>query len=229
MLCVGLIAVALFLRFFVFSVWNFDGKRIFVCELALCFENSKKGDLLLANVRAENPVLLWQAGKSGETIKIPTPYDTMSLSIPQAGDSIEFDTLSPMLWDMAFTLHRELFPEKKTRVEISLWNAEKEMPFATVGRASISGRPVSEKEVVFLPWHELRLLELQLEKIFPAYDSIYFKKKLFADSVEIKKFAIAEELFYLSCEKPGQQRLCRDSRENGFFRKSSLRGIRITI
>jgi hypothetical protein len=227
LLCVCLIAVAVLLRFFVLSVWNFEGKKYFVCELALCRENSEKGDLLLANLRRGNAVLLWQAGKSSETIEIPTPFDTLSLSIPSTGDTIVFDSLNPMLWDLAATLYRELFPEKKTAIDVSLWNMEKEMPFSSVGRASISGRPVSEREVVFLPWQELRLLELQLQKIFPALDSIHFKRKLLEDTLEIKSFIIDEDLFYLSCEKPEQQRQCYDSRENGFFRKSMLKGIAI--
>ncbi len=226
-LCVCIIVLAIFLRFFVLSVWNFDGKKHFVCELAFCRENSEKGDLLLVNTRTDNPILLWQIGKSGETVEIPTPFAPISLNIPKIGDTIAFDTLNPMLWDMAATLYREFFPEKKTTVDISLWNMEKEMPFSSVGRASISGRPVSEREVAFLHWQELMLLELQLQKIFPALDSIHFKRKLLADTVEIKDFIIDEELFYLSCEKPEQQRQCYDSREKGFFRKSMLKGIAI--
>jgi len=226
-LCACIVALAIFLRFFVFSVWNFEGKKVFVCELAFCRENSKKGDLLLANTREGNPALFWQIGKSGEIIEISTPFAPISLNIPKTGDTIVFDTLNPMFWDMAASLHREFFPGKKTATDISLWDLEKEIPFSSVGRASISGRPVSEREVAFLPWQELRLLELQLQKIFPALDSIHFKRKFLADSVEIKNFIITEELFYLSCEKPEQQRQCYDSREKGFFRKSMLRGIAI--
>ena len=229
LLCACIIALAVLLRFFVLSVWNFEGKKIFVCELVFCRENSKKGNLLLANTREGNPALFWQIGKSGEIIEISTPFAPISINIPKIGDAIAFDTLNPMLWDMAASLHRELFPEKKTAIDISLWNKEKEMPFSSVGRASISGRPVSEREVAFLPWQELRLLELQLQKIFPALDSIHFKRKLLADSIEVKSFAIDEELFYLSCEKPEQHRQCYDSREKGFFRKSMLKGIAIFI
>ena len=224
LLCLCLVAFAVFLRFFVFSVWTFEGKKVFVCELALCKENSQKGDLLLVNSHSGNSVLLRQVGKSGETIEIPTPFDTLSLSIPQAGDTLVFDSLNPVLWDMSASLYREQFPKKKTTVDISLWSREKEVPFASVGRASISGRPVTEKEVAFLPWQELRLLELQLQKIFPAIDSIHFKRKLFEDSLEIKDLVIDEELFYLSCEKPEQQKLCYDSREKGLFRKSAVCG-----
>jgi len=227
--CACIVALAIFLRFFVLSVWNFEGKKILVCELTFCKKNSEKGDLLLANTRKGNPILLWQIGKSGEIVEIPTPFAPISLNIPKIGDTIAFDTLNPMLWDMAASLHKELFPEKKTNTDISLWSKEKEIPFSSVGRASISGRPVSEREVAFLPWQELRLLELQLQKIFPAIDSIHFKRKLLADSIEIKSLAIDEELFYLSCEKPEQQKQCYDSREKGFFRKSMLKGIAIFI
>jgi len=76
-----------------------------------------------------------------------------------------------------------------------------------------------------LPWQELRILELQLQKIFPVYNNIRFKRKLFVDTLEIKSFVLNEELFYLSCEKAEQQKLCYDSRENGFFKKSELQGI----
>jgi hypothetical protein len=165
-----------------------------------------------------------QIGKSGEEIKIPTPFDTLAISIPKKGDTIIFETLNPMLWDASFSLYKEQFPEKEINAEVSLWSAERELPFSYVGRASISGRPVSEREVVFLPWHELRLLEFQLQRTFPAIDSIHFRRKIFADSLEIENFVADEELFYLSCEKPERQKLCYDSREKGFFRKSEIQG-----
>lgn len=214
---------AVFLRFFVLSVWDFDGKRIYVCELAVCMKNSQEGDLMLARAGNGNSVLLWLLGKSGDSIAIPTPFDTTGLRIPKPGDTIIFETLSPMLWDASFSLYKELNPEKKTKTEISLWSRDSEVPFAYVGRASISGRPVSEREVAFLPWQELRLLELQLQRIFPAIDSVHFKRKILADSLDIESFIVEDELFYLSCEKNA----CYDSREKGFFRKNALRGITI--
>jgi hypothetical protein len=132
-----------------------------------------------------------------------------------------------MLWDASMSLYREQFPGEKIKTEISLWSGEKEIPFSLVGRASISGRPVSEREVAFLPWHELRLLELQLQRIFPASDSVHFKRKIFLDTLEIESFVAQDELFYLSCEKEDRQKLCYDSRERGFFRKNTLRGVRV--
>jgi len=224
-LCACAVVFALFLRFFVFSVWKFEDKRIFVCELEFCKEKAKKGNLLLVKTINGNSILLRQIGKSGDTIKISTPFDSLSLSIPKKGDTIIFENLNPMLWDAAYSLYREQFPERKIKTNISLSSREKELPFAYVGKASISGRPASEKEVPFLPWQELRLLELQLQKIFPAIDGIHFKRKPFLDSLEeIKDFVVEEELFYLSCEKPEQQKLCYDSRENGFFRRSEIKG-----
>ncbi|MCL2207286.1 MAG: hypothetical protein FWB90_04225 [Fibromonadales bacterium] len=223
--CVCIVIFAVFLRFFVLSVWDFDGRRIFVCELAFCMKDSQAGDLLLARAGNRNPVLLWQVGKSGDSIEVSTPFDTVGLNIPKPGDTIVFETLTPMLWDASFALYKELNPEKKTKTGISLWSNENEVPFAYVGRASISGRPVSEREVEFLPWQELRLLELQLQRIFPAIDSIHFKRKIFADSLEIESFVLEEELFYLTCEKEGQPKACYDSRERGFFRRNALRGI----
>jgi len=224
-ICACIIAFALFLRFFVLSVWKFEGKRIFVCELEFCKEKAKKGNLLLVKTSSGNSILLRQIGKSGDEIKLLTPFDSISLNIPKKGDTIIFETLNPMLWDEAYSLYKEQFPEKRIKTNISLNSREKEIPFAYVGMASISGRPASEKEVPFLPWQELRLLELQLQKIFPAIDSIHFIRKPYADSLEeIKDFIVEEELFYLSCEKPDQPRLCYDSREKGFFRKSEIRG-----
>jgi len=225
LLCLCFIAFAVFIRFFVFSVWTFEDKRAFVCELELCKNNPEKGDLLLVKLDNGNSILLWQMGKSGNSVEIPTPFDTLNIAIPQVGDTIAFDTLNPMLWDAFSILYRELSSGIEIKKEISLWSSEKEMPFSYVGRASISGRPVTEREVAFLPWQELKILELQLQKIFPVYDSIHFKRKLFADSLEIKSLVVNEELFYLSCEKPGQQKLCYDSRENGFFKKSELQGV----
>jgi len=224
LLCVCIIAGTVFLRFFIISVWNFEGKRVFVCELAVCKEKTQIGDLLLAHARNGGAILLWLEGKSGEEIKIPTPFDTLSIKIPNTGDTVAFDTLNPMLWDASLSLYKEQFPEKKIRTEVSLWSTERELPFAFVGKTSISGRPVSEREVAFLPWHELRLLELQLRRIFPAIDSIHFKRKVFEDSLEIENFVIREELFYLSCEKKERQKQCYDSREKGFFRKSEIKG-----
>jgi hypothetical protein len=221
-----LIAFAMFLRFFFFSVWNFEGKRVLICELALCKENSQKGNLLLAKANNKNSILLWLVGKSGEQIKVPTPFDTLKINIPNIGDTLYFDTLNPMLWDASASLHNSTSTEKP-RIEISLWSKEKEIPFSYVGRASISGRPVSEREVPMLPWQELRLLEIQLQKIFPAIDSIHFKRKLFKNTTEIKNFIVDEKLFYLSCKKSEQQKLCYDSREKGFFRVSEIKGISI--
>ncbi|MCL2102005.1 MAG: hypothetical protein FWH22_09875 [Fibromonadales bacterium] len=222
--CACCILLAVLLRFFVLSVWDFEEKRIFVCELAPCKDKSQKGNLLLAKARGANPVLLWLAGKSGDSIEVPKPFDTIGFNIPKKGDTIVFETLNPMLWDAMFSLHKGFYPEKEIRTEISLWSNEGELPFAFVGRASISGRPVSEREVAFLPWHELRLLELQLQKIFPAMDSIHFRRKVFGNTVEITDFIAREELFYLSCQKPGRQKICYDSREKGFFRKSEIQG-----
>ena len=227
MFCSCIIALAIFLRFFVLSVWSFDGKRIFVCEFAGCIENSQKGDLLLSEAGDGNSILLWLVGKSGALIEVPTPFDTIHLTIPSPGDTIILAELNPMLWDASLILYKEFYPEKKIQTEVSLWSKGNEVPFSYVGRASISGRPVSEREVAFLPWQELRLLELQLQRIFPAIDSIHFKRKLFADSLEVETFIVGEELFYLSCEKEGQPKLCYDSREKGFFRKSTLRGIAV--
>jgi len=196
-----------------------------MCELEFCKEKSKKGNLLLVKTINGNSIILRQIGKSGDEIKLATPFDTISISIPKKGDTIIFEDLNPMLWDEAFSLYREQFPDEKIKTNISLNSKEKELPFAYVGRASISGRPASEKEVPFLPWQELRLLELQLQKIFPAIDSIYFKRKPYADSLqEINEFVVEEDLFYLSCEKPKQHKLCYDSREKGFFRKSEIKG-----
>ncbi|MDR2582292.1 MAG: hypothetical protein LBC75_02295 [Fibromonadaceae bacterium] len=223
-LCACIIAFVLFLRFFVFSVWKFEGKRVFVCEFEFCKEKARKGNLLLVKISNGNSIILRQIGKSGDKIKISTPFDTLSFSIPKKGDTIIFEDLNPMLWDAAYSLHREQFPDKKIKTNISLSSKEKEIPFSYVGRASISGRPASEKEVPFLPWQELRLLELQLQKIFPAIDSIHFKRKVFLDSLEITDFTVEEELFYLSCEKPRQHKLCYDSREKGFFRRSEIKG-----
>jgi hypothetical protein len=223
-LCACLIAFVLFLRFFIFSIWKFEGKYTFVCELEFCKEKAKKGNLLLVKTINGNSILLKQIGKSGDEITINTPFDSLSFSIPEKGDTIIFENLNPMLWDAAYSLYKLQFPGSKIKTNISLNSREKEIPFAYVGRASISGRPASEKEVPFLPWQELRLLELQLQKIFPAIDSIHFQRKPYEDSLEIKDFVIEEELFYLSCEKPGQQKLCYDSREKGFFRRSEIRG-----
>jgi hypothetical protein len=225
-LFVCIIIFAVFLRFFVLSVWFFEEKRIFVCQLALCKQEAESGDLLLASPGGGNSHLLWLVGKSGDSISVPTPFDTLGFTIPKAYDTINFETLNPMLWDAAASLYRGI-TEEKTQTEISLWGREKELPFSYVGKAIISGRPVSEREVAFLPWQELRLLELQLQKIFPAIDSIHFKRKLFSDTTEIKSFMVDEELFYLSCEKPDLQKLCYDSREKGFFRKREIIGIRI--
>jgi len=224
LLCVCIVAFAVFLRFFVLSVWNFDGKRIFVCEFAGCIENSQKGDLLLSKAGDGNSILLWLVGKSGDLIEVPTPFDTVHFKIPSLGDTITLEELNPMLWDASLVLYKEFYPEKESQTQVSLWSKEHEIPFAYVGMASISGRPVSEREVAFLPWQELKLLELQLQRIFPVIDSIHFKRKLFADSLEVKIFVVKEELFYLSCEKERQPKLCYDSREKGFFRKSALRG-----
>ncbi|MDR0515541.1 MAG: hypothetical protein LBH25_00680 [Fibromonadaceae bacterium] len=227
LVCAGIVAFVVFLRFFVLSVWKFEGKYAFVCELALCKENSQEGDLVLARSHSGNLILLRQVGKSADQVKIPTPFDTLYMNIPKVGDTLVFENLNSMLWDASITLYKETFPEKKVETKIFLWSGEKEIPFSLVGKASISGRPVSEREVAFLPWHELRLLELQLQKIFPAADSIHFKRKLFEDTLEIKDFVVDEELFYLSCEKKDRQKQCYDSRERGFFRKSSVRGFSI--
>ncbi|MCL1966785.1 MAG: hypothetical protein FWF67_02775 [Fibromonadales bacterium] len=225
LLCLCCVAFATFIRFFVFSIWNFEGKIIPVCELAMCKKKSKAGDLLSVATKSGNSILLWQVGKSGDTIDVPTPFGNLIIEVPVVGDTIFFEYLHPMLWDAALALYKEISPKEKITTEISLWNMGKELPFSYVGRASISGRPVSEREVAFLPWQELRILELQLQKIFPVYDYVRFKRRLFADTLEIKSFVVDEELFYLSCEKDEQQKLCFDSRENGFFKKSEIQGI----
>jgi hypothetical protein len=225
LLCLFFIAFAISIRFFVLPIWSFEGEVVPVCELSICKKNSKAGDLLSVATKSGNSILLWQVGKSGDTVNIPTPFGSLIIDIPRVGDTVFFERLHPMLWDASLSLYKGLSPEEKIRTEISLWNGRKELPFSYVGRASISGRPVSEREVSFLPWQELRILELQLQKIFPIYDNIRFKRKLFADTLEIKSLVINEELFYLSCERTEQQKLCFDSRENGFFKKSEIQGI----
>jgi len=225
LLCLCIVIFAVFIRFFVFSVWKFEGKTVRVCELSICKKNTKNGDLLSVATKDGNSILLWQVGKSGDTVDIPTPFDTQTISIPNIGDTIFFGKLSPMLWDASIALYRELSPEEKIAPGISLWNKREKLPLSLVGRATISGRPVSEREVAFLPWQELRILELQLQKIFPVYDNIHFRRKIYANAKEIKNFVVNEELFYLSCQKAEQQKLCYDSREKGFFKKSELLGV----
>jgi len=226
LLCLCIVAFAIYIRFFVFSVWSFEGKTVYVCELAICKKNTKDGDLLSVATKDGTSILLWQVGKSGDTIEVQTPFGTQVISIPSIGDTIYFGDPNPMLWDASLALYKELYPEEKLTTEISLWNGRRErLPFSMVGRASISGRPVSEREVAFLPWQELRILELQLQKIFPVYNYIHFRRKVFADTLEIITFVADEELFYLSCQKDDQQKLCYDSREKGFFRKSELLGV----
>ncbi|GHV16209.1 hypothetical protein AGMMS49938_15990 [Fibrobacterales bacterium] len=227
-LCALLVVFAFFVRYFILSVWEFEGEKFFACELSLCIEDSKSGDLLLAKTPLDEKILLWQIGKSGDSLTLPTAFDSVKFSIPQKNDTIYLGDLNPFAWDLAAALYRDQNKGEKTSIEISLQSKNGEMPFSSVGRATISGRPVSEREVKFLSNGELRLLELQLQRIFPAQDSIHFKRKLFVGSenmrTEITSFTANESLYYLSCEKIPTNKICYDSRERGFFARSNLKG-----
>jgi signal peptidase I len=218
--------------------------RTWICKLPVCIDHSPFSAPLLAKTRSGDPVLRWKLGEPGDTIRFspagrvflkkhywtwrhePTIIDDQTLYVPRRGDTLRLDSLSPMGFDFATKLFHKQWPSRQTWVIPTLWNGDQPLLMAEVGRTTIGNRPVAPNEANGLPWQELRLLEMQLQRIEASPSPVRFKRRFYADSTEIKKFVVREDCWYLACSRGG---LCMDSREEGYFTRADILGTTLPI
>lgn len=219
-------------------------QRVWICKLPICTDRAPLSAPVLAESRGGDRLLRWKLGAPGMDLTFGpqgrvrfqdqswtwrrehTIIDEQRLYIPRQGDSLKLDSLEPMAFDFATKLFRKQWPSRQTWVIVSLWNGNAPLPLSEVGRASIGNRPVAQSEVAGLPWQELRLLEMQLQRLEASSSPIRFRRRLYADSVEIKSFRVQEDCWYLACSRGS---LCTDSRDEGFFVRSDLVGSPLPI
>jgi len=215
-------------------------QRLWICKLPICVDKAPVSAPLLAETRGGERVLRWQLGTPGDTIlfaphgkvhvrgrswkwtREPTIIDVQRVYVPRKGDTLFLDSLDPMAFDLATRLFKRQWPQRQTWVVATLWNGQEPLPLSEVGRTTIGNRPVAQNEIPGLPWQELRLLEMQLQRIEASESSIRFKRRFYADSAQVHQFVVYEDCWFLACSRGG---LCADSREEGFFPRSSLLGV----
>jgi hypothetical protein len=211
-----------------------EGKRIWVCKLSYCIDKASTGDLVLAKRPSGELQLRQIRGIPHQTLVITADdtegsfIATRKFHIPKAGDTLYLDSLNDVEFDYASNLSREQEGIHKFRVETSLWQGDHEIPLDRVGRTRIGARPVGLREVHGLPWQELYLLQLQIQRDEPGSKHIYFRRKLIntRDSSIVKSIVVKEDCFYLTCAKKSR---CPDSRELGFFTRSRILGLVIPM
>lgn len=241
---------ALFLRFYVIEPYSINDasmfpelsekKRIWVCKLPLCTQNLSRGQMVSAERVNGDLMLRKLLGLPGDTIRLSADsyvsVDSLSfhwegentfivprqIYVPQRGDTLYFEKLSDVELDYAFKLFQQQNPQEHFQIQIRLYQGEKEISLEKAGNAQIAGRPVNMKELKGLPWQELFLIELQLQKMEPGSRKFHFVRKIIAaDSSEIQFFVVNENAFYLVCQKAN---FCLDSRELGYFPESRIIG-----
>lgn len=219
-------------------------KRVWICHLAWCLDQAPFAAPVLARTRTEDRVLRWKLGEPGDVLHFGalgrvqvknhfwnwrregTIVDEQTLRVPKAGDTLHLDSLGPMAFDFAARLYRKQWPKSRIWILPTLWNGDQPLPMATVGKASIANRPAAQNEIAGLPWQELRLIELQLQRYEASESNVHFRRRLYADSAEVHSFMVEEDCWFLAC---GRGAICVDSREEGFFRRSDLLGAPLPI
>ncbi|OIP47412.1 MAG: hypothetical protein AUK31_07210 [Fibrobacteres bacterium CG2_30_45_31] len=206
-----------------------EGKRVWVCKLPYCIEKVKKGDILLVKRPGGEFQLRRIKAGPGDTLEIEAGDQegafiaTRKFYIPKAGDTLFLNRLNDVSFDYASNLLREQEGIRKFRVEASLWQGNHELSLDRVGRTRIGARPVGLREVHGLPWQELYLIQLQIQREEPGSNRIQIRRQLFStkDSSELKSFVVKEDCYFLTCSKRSR---CPDSRELGFFTQSQILG-----
>ncbi len=216
-----------------------EGKRFWVCKLPVCTGNIARDDFVLAQKTNGIPTLRKVLGLPGDTVKFhndaEVSVDSFSfrwehenafiapreIYIPRQGDTLRFAELNDVEFDYASKLYQMQNPEKKMETEATLFQGEKEIPLEKVGNVSIAGRPVSAREIQGLPWQELYLIELGLQKMEPGSKRFQIKRRILSDSSEVSSFVVKDDTFFLICRKGNY---CLDSRELGYFPKNQIFG-----
>ncbi|MDR1759829.1 MAG: signal peptidase I [Fibrobacter sp.] len=241
--------LALLVRFYVLEPYSIqdasmhpefaEGKRFWVCKLPACTGNITRGDFVLAQKTNGTLTLRKVLGLPGDTVKFHNDNEVSvnsfsfhwehenafiaprTVYIPRQGDTLRFADLSDVEFDYASRLYQMQNPGEKIKIEVTLYQGEKEIALEKVGNISIAGRPVSAREVQGLPWQELHFIELGLQKMEPGSRRFQIKRKIVSDSSEVSLFAVKEDTFFLICRKGNY---CLDSRELGYFPKNKILG-----
>lgn len=215
------------------------GARVWVCKLPWCVNQIKAEDIVLAEKRAGELLLRRVIGVPGSLLKISSEghvtsafldfmwqnetafIDTRSFYIPKKGDTLFLDSLSDIETDFAISILKE--QKKSFFIKPSLFQGEKEIPVDVVGSARIASRPVSVREIPGLPWQELFLIELQVQRGQQGVGKIKIQRNLYrtSDSTKIESFVALDDYFYLACSQGSR---CIDSRELGLFSRSMIIG-----
>lgn len=213
------------------------GARVWVCKLPWCVNKIKSEDIVLAEKRVDELLLRRVIGVPGSFLKVSSEghvtsefinfvwqnetafIDTRSFYIPKKGDTLFFNRLNDIETDFAISILKE--QKESFYVKPSLYQGEKELPIDLVGSARIASRPVSVREIPGLPWQELFLIELQVQRGQPGVGKIKIQRDLYrtSDSTKIESLVALDDYFYLACSMGNR---CIDSRELGLFSRSMI-------
>ncbi len=223
------------------------GKRVWICTLPQCRQNIKTDDIVLAKRPGSGEVFLRRViGLPGTNMQISLTgevtspglnfhwdgenafIDTRSFHIPKAGDTLAIGSLNDVEFDYAARLVAQNFGRRNVRTQVTLLQGSQPMPLERIGTARLASRPVSVREVSGLPWQELYLIQLQIQREEPGSRHIHFMRRIYKvkDSSEVAVFRVKEDNYYLACFKGNQ---CQDSRELGYFTKKSIVGKMIPV
>ena len=216
-------------------------QRVWVCKLERCLQNLKAFDTVLAKKRQRKALLRQIIGLPGQDLKIASDghvegegvdfiwndevafIDTRKFYIPKKGDSLILEDLNDIEMDFALGVLKN--QGEDYFVDAEIYQGEQKLSIDIVGSTRIASRPVSIKEVPYLPWRDLFLIELQIARQVPGASPIRIQRKAYRSySSEITGVLVQEDYYFLACT---QGKRCVDSRELGLFKKSELIGKKL--
>lgn len=219
-----------------------NNERLWICKTPWCKTQIQANDIVLAQKRIGEVLLRRVIGLPGSELKISSEghvkseyldyiwdneiafIDSRHFYIPKKGDTLFLDSLNDIEMDLAISILK--LQKSSFFIKASVFQGSQELPIDVVGRARIASRPVSVKEIQGLPWQELFLIGLQVQKNQPSVGEVKIKREVFSlkDSSKIESFIALEDYYYLACN---QGTRCIDSRELGLFSPSTIIGKKI--
>lgn len=217
---------------------------LWICKAPWCLSNIKSNDFVLAQKRIGETLLRRVIGQPGSNLKISSEGHVKSdfidfiwkdeiafiksreFYIPKKGDTLFLDSLNDIETDLAISILKQ--QNMPFFIKPRVFQGTQELPLEVVGSTRIASRPVSVKEIHGLPWQEIFLIELQVQKSQPHVGEVKIKREIYSskDSTKIESIIASEDYFYLACN---QGYRCIDSRELGLFSQSTIIGKKINI
>ncbi len=221
-----------------------NNERLWICKTPWCKNQIHPNDIVLAQKRIGEVLLRRVIGLPGSELKISSEghvksayldfvwknetafIDSRHFYIPKKGDTLFLDSLNDVEMDLAISILKQ--QNTSFFIKPSVFQGSQELPLNVVGSARIASRPVSIKEIQGLPWQELFLIGLQVQKNQPSVGEVKIKREVYSlkDSSKIESFIVLEDYYYLACNQGAR---CIDSRELGLFSRSTIIGKKIRL